>query len=171
MTNEILFSERQRFNQWWLWVILAGINGLFLYGFIQQVILGQQFGSKPMGNTGLFILTGMAILFTLGFRSFRLVTQIKEDGIYVRFFPFHMSFKHYEWETLTKVYLRKYSALREFGGWGIRYGLSNAGTAYNVSGNQGLQLEFTTGKKLLIGTNKTDELTKALNKIGQLKQK
>ena len=170
MDNEILFTERQRFKQWWLWLILLGINGLFLFGVFRQVIGGQQFGNKPMSDTGLLIATGFTILLTLLFTSFRLETQIKKDGIYVRFFPFHLSFKHYTWDTLTKSYIRQYSAITEYGGWGLRLGLFGKGKAFNVSGDKGLQLEFTNNRKLLIGTNKPEELKEALNKTGQLKQ-
>ncbi len=170
MDNEILFTEKQRFKQWWLWIILLGINVLFLFGFFKQVIGGQQFGNKPMSNTGLIIVTVVFILFTLLFMNSRLETIIKKDGIYVRFFPFHFKFKYFSWNVLTKAYVRQYAAIAEYGGWGLRFGLFGKGTAYNVSGNEGLQLEFTNNKKLLIGTNKPVELTEALNKIGQLKQ-
>ncbi|MBX2930283.1 MAG: hypothetical protein KF852_20800 [Saprospiraceae bacterium] len=169
MKEEILFTERQRFKQWWLWLILLGVNGLFLFGVFKQFIGGQQFGDKPMGNAGLLIGTGLSIVFTLFFVSFRLDTTIKKDGIYVRFFPFHLKFKHYAWDSLTTSFVRQYSPLTEYGGWGLRLGLFGKGTAYNVSGDKGLQLEFTDSKKLLIGTNKPDELTDTLNKIGQLK--
>ena len=169
MNNEILFRERQRFKQWWIWLILLGVNGLFLYGVFKQVIGGQPFGSKSMNDTVLLIATGLTILLTLLFISLRLDTQIKRDGIYVRFFPFHINFRHYTWDTLAKSYVRQYSAITEYGGWGLRLGLFGKGKAYNVSGNKGLQLKFKTSKKLLIGTNKADELNETLNKIGQWK--
>lgn len=41
MNKEILFRETQKFRQWWLWLILMGINGLFLFGVFMQVIGGQ----------------------------------------------------------------------------------------------------------------------------------
>ena len=170
MNEESLFTERQRFKQWWLWLILLGTNGLFLFGVFKQVIGGQQFGDKPMSNVGLLIATGLTILLTLLFVNFRLDTTIKKDGIYVRFFPFHLQFKYYPWDKLTKSFVRQYSPIADFGGWGLRLGLFGKGTAYNVSGDKGLQLEFTDNKKLLIGTNKPDELTEILKKIGQLKQ-
>ena len=170
MANEILFTERQRFKQWWLWLILLGINGLFLFGVFKQVIAGQQFGDKPMSNTGLLITAGLTILLTILFLNFRLDTLIKKEGIYVRFFPFHLKFKYYAWEKLTKSFVRRYSPIAEYGGWGLRYGFSGKGKAFNVSGDKGLQLEFTDNKKLLIGTGKPDELTEVLKRIGQLKQ-
>ena len=170
MDNEIIFKEKQRFKQWWLWLILLGTNGLFFFGIVKQVINGQQFGDKPMSDTGLILATGLIILVTLLFITFRLDTIIKNDGIYVRFFPFHIKFKHYPWDTLTKSVVRQYSAIAEYGGWGLRLGLFGKGTAFNVSGNKGLQLEFVNSKKLLIGTNKAEQLTEILNKIGQLKE-
>lgn len=168
MSNEILFSERQRFKQWWLWLIFSGINGYFIFGAFKQVIGGQQFGDKPMSNTVLSIITGLIVILTVLFVNFRLDTTIKTDGIYVRFFPFHLKYKYYSWDTLTKAYVRQYSPITEYGGWGLRFGLFGKGTAYNVSGDKGLQLEFTNNKKLLIGTNKSPELIETLNKIGQL---
>jgi len=170
MNNEILFTERQRFKQWLLWLILLGINGIFLFGVFKQIIGGQQFGNKPMSNAGLLIATGLTIILTILFVNIRLDTTIKKDGIYVRFFPFHIKFKHYTWDRLTKSFVRQYSPLTEYGGWGLRIGLFGKGKAYNVSGDKGLQLEFIDNKKLLIGTNKPDELRKTLNQVGQLKQ-
>lgn len=169
MKKDILFSERQRFKQWWLWLILFGINGIFLFGVYKQVFLGQQFGDNPMSNLGIFIGTGFTILLTLLFFNFRLDTYIKNDGIYVRLFPFHLQFKYFSWEIITKCYVRQYAPLSEYGGWGIRFGLFDSGTAFNVSGNIGLQLEIKGNKKLLIGTHKPEEIKEVLNKINQHK--
>jgi hypothetical protein len=164
-----LFNEKQKFKQWWLWVILLGVNALLLFGVFKQVIGGQQFGDKPMSNTGLILTAGLILLLTVLFISFRLETQIKKDGIYVKFFPFHLSFRKYIWANVSKAYVRQYNAIGEYGGWGLRLALSSKGKAYNISGDKGLQLKFSDGKKLLIGTNKPKELTETLNKIEQLK--
>jgi hypothetical protein len=169
MSNKVLFSEKQQFNQWWLWLILLGVNGLFLFGVFKQVLLGQQFGDRPMSDSMLIITAVLMLILSLFFFCFRLDTEIKSDGIYVRFFPFLLSFKHYPWGKLSKIYVRAYSPITEYGGWGFRLGLFGKGRAYNVSGNKGLQLEFTDNTLLLIGTNKPNELTEALRKIGQLK--
>ena len=169
MKNEILYTETQRFKQWWLWLILLTGNGLFIFGVFKQVFTGQQFGDKPINNTELLMTTALTLLVTILFLNLRLETIIKKDGIYVRFFPFHIKFKHYPWESLTKSFIRTYSAITEYGGWGLRVGLFRKGRAFNVSGDKGLQLEFTNNKKLLIGTNMPDQLTEVLNKIGELK--
>ncbi len=169
MNGENLFTEKQKFTQWWIWIVLLGMNALFLFGIYKQFILKQTFGKNPMSNNELLIATGLCIAIALFFLSLKLETIIKKDGIYVRFFPFHLKFKYYSWDSLTKSYLRQYSPLIEYGGWGMRLGLFGKGKAYNVSGNRGLQLEFTNQKKLLIGTNKPEEISAALLSIGQLK--
>ncbi len=169
MTKEIFFLETQKFRQWWAWIILLGVNGLFLFGVYKQVINGEAFGDKQMSNEGLLVTSALTLLFTVLFFNLRLETAVKKDGIYVRFFPFHIKFKHYDWNTLTKSYVRQYSPLMEYGGWGLKLGLFGKGTAFNVSGDQGLQLEFTNDRKLLIGTNKAEELSEVLSQIGQLK--
>lgn len=169
MTDKNLFTEKQRFTQWWLWLILLGINSLFLFGVFKQIIMGEPFGDKPAGDTELLIISGAMIAFTLAFLSIRLETEIASDGIYVRFFPFHLRFRHYTWDSLTKSYIRKYSSIAEYGGWGIRFGFPGKGKAYNVSGKNGLQLVFRNGKKLLIGTKKADEIEAVLKQLGQYK--
>lgn len=168
MNNEILFAERQKFRQWWIWLILVGINGFFLFGVFQQVFGGRQFGDRPMSNEGLLFSLGLSLLLTFVFINLRLDTQLKQDGIYVKFFPFHLTFKVYPWDEISKSFVRKYNPISEYGGWGLRLGLFGKGKAYNVSGNKGLQIEFTNNKRLLIGTNKPGELTETLTKMGKL---
>ena len=168
MNDKILFSETQRFRQWWLWAILLPVDGLFLYGVYIQVIRGEQFGTKPGSDALLLITTGLILLISVLILNFRLDSQIREDGIYFRFFPIHLSFRHYTWDQTDKSFVRQYSAIMEYGGWGLRFGTFGKGRAYNVSGNQGIQVILTTGKRVLIGTKKPDEAKDALRKAGHL---
>ena len=162
MNNEPIFSETQRFKQWWIWMLLIAINILMIYGVFAQVLNGNTFGDKPATNSQLLIGTVISILITIFVLSFRLDTRIKTDGIHVRLFPLQISFRFFPWKNLLKCYVRKYDPVKEYGGWGLRLGLFGKGTAYNISGNEGLQLEFTNGKKLLIGTQKPLEVSKAI---------
>lgn len=168
MDDSTLFTERQHFRQSWLWLILIGINGLFIYGIIQQVVNGQQWGTRPMSDTGLFIFFGLTLLLTLLFAAFRLDTIIKQDGIYVRFFPIHLTFRKYSWDNIERSFVKQYNPIMDYGGYGLRLGLFGKGRALNVSGNKGIQLVFTDGTRLLIGTNKPDEARQALQQLGHL---
>ncbi len=164
MDAQILFTEKQRFTQWWLWVLLAGVNGLLVFAVFYQVVAGRPFGSKPIGNAGLLFTAGSVLLLTALFRSFRLDTAITLAGIQVRFRPFHTTALFYPWSGLSQCYLRAYSPLKEYGGWGLRYSPFGGGTAFNVSGNQGLQLVTTDGKKILIGTRRPAAIAAVLER-------
>ena len=166
MNQLLLFSETQKFKQWWIWLLLLGLNGTILFGIYQQLFLDQQFGNKPMSDVSL-IVTGIFIsLLTIVFLLFKLETHIKEDGIYVRFFPIHISFRFYTWESISKLEVREYKPISEFGGWGLRgFGKNRA---LNISGNIGLQIEFKDGKKLLIGTTKSDELSDVIHRMKKI---
>jgi Family of unknown function (DUF6141) len=168
MNTTVLYTEKQRLNQWWLWAILLGINGIAVFGLIKQVILGDTFGSKPMSNIGLIAFMLFTVAFAYFFTQIKLVTQITQEGIAIKFTPFQFKFKLYKWSEIANCYVRKYQPLWEFGGWGIKYG-SN-GMAYNISGNMGIQLEFLDNRKILIGTNKPDEVQKVIQSIENLRQ-
>lgn len=162
MEKQPLFSEKQRFNQWWIWLILLGTNGVFLYGWVQQIYLKIPFGDHPMSDLGVWISVFAMFLFTLFMRLFCLETSIHEDGIYVRFAPLQRKTRIYRWDMLDEVYVRKYSPLKEYGGWGYRVGFGNTGGALNISGDMGIQLIFKDKMPLLIGTQKPEEVEKAL---------
>ena len=148
-----LFQETQRFRQWWLW-------GILLLTAFSAIIIPLFFAKEHELTLALSIGGGTMILTSLFLYMMRLETALKKDGIYYKFFPFHLGHKQISWDQLEEVSIKKYNALKEYGGWGIRYGLS--GTAYNVQGNIGLHLTFKNGKKLLIGTQKAEELQRAL---------
>ncbi|MCZ2102651.1 MAG: hypothetical protein LC107_14070 [Chitinophagales bacterium] len=160
-----LFEERQRFTQWWLWVLLTAVNLPFLYGIFQQIIMGVPFGDKPMSDKGLLLTGGLLWLVVILFFSLKLETRIYEDRIEVRFFPLQLKTNVYYWDDIASAELRTYAPLKEYGGWGLRCSFCGYGKALNVSGNQGLQLVFKDGKKLLIGTGKQEVLAYVLEQI------
>lgn len=164
MEQEVLFYETQGFRQWWLWLILLGLDFLLAFAMYTQVIQGVPFGNNPGSNPVLIIVFVVLLIITVSFYIYRLETTIRTDGIYIRFLPYMKKFKYYPFSNLQRVYVRKYSPVAEYGGWGFRDG------AYNVSGTRGLQMHFADHTKLLIGTRKPDEIAAALRKIGQYKE-
>ena len=169
MEEKILFSEQQKFKQWWLWIILLVLNFIFILGIYKQIIHKEQFGDNPMSNSGLIIGLVLMVSLTILFGNFKLQTIIKNDGIYVRFFPLQIAYRKYTWDKLINIYVREYNAITEYGGWGLRYGIFGNGKALNVSGDKGLQLVNLNKSALLIGTNKPEEIKEILLNIGQYK--
>ena len=59
--------------------------------------------------------------------------------------------------------VRRYSPILEYGGWGYRPGRKKL--ALNVSGNQGLEIKFRNGRKLMIGTQKREDLERVIRRL------
>jgi hypothetical protein len=72
------------------------------------------------------------------------------------------------WEQVKRAYIRQYNPIKEYGGWGLKWSSTNA--AYNIMGNVGLQLVLQNGKKILIGTQKPEELRSFLISIDRYKE-
>ena len=159
----ILFRETQHFRQVWLWALLLSISLLIIYSMVQQLIMGRPFGSNPAPDLVLVIL---GIAFGLGFPLFfyflKLTTEVRDDGLYYRFSPFHLSFRRIALGELVKYEAKTYSPIKDYGGWGIRYG--RGGMAYNVIGNRGVQLELASGRRILLGSQRPEELVEAIGR-------
>ncbi len=137
---------------------------MFIWGLYKQLVLGEPWGSRPATNGGLLLGSSIMAGVTILFLTARLNTEIDETGVYYKFFPFHFKNHRIDWASVEKAFVREYSPLGEFGGWGIRFGFGQ-GRALNVSGNMGLQLHLKNGKKILIGTRKPDELAMVLEHL------
>jgi hypothetical protein len=156
-----MYTETQRFTQWWLWLILIGVWSSMVYSIIT---------APPQTDSAVYVSFGIGILLPLLFWQMKLTTRITAEGIYVRFIPFHFKEKFFAWDTLSASYVRTYSPLKEYGGWGIKYGFNGQGIVYNVAGNVGLQLQFKEGDPILIGTQKGEEIKQVLVALGQLNE-
>lgn len=101
--ERIIFREVQRPQQIWVWILIFGIAALMWYGFIQQIILDTPFGDKPAPNgvlIALWLFFGIAFpVLMLG--VLKLIIEVREKGLYVRFVPFHFQYKQY----LFKIYV------------------------------------------------------------------
>lgn len=164
--DSVLFREVQKMDQIWIWILVAIPVIIFWYGAYQQLLLRRPFGNNPAPDwMMLLLLLIFGILFPLFFYSIKLVTEVREDGLYVRFYPFHFSFKSFPFEIIQSYEVRTYNPIMDYGGWGIRYGLK--GKAYNIKGNRGVLFEFSEGKKvkkLMIGSQVPEKLSEAVRR-------
>jgi hypothetical protein len=149
METEVHFRESQQFDQPWLWSVLA------LRTLADLVALARR--KRSLGETvRRLAAVGAAALF---FRVARLDTEVRDDGLYVKFSPFHRSAKRVPFADLADVHETGYSPLR-YGGWGLRW--TPSGWAYTVSGNSGVRFERADGKSLVVGSERPDELVAAI---------
>ncbi len=168
--NDLIFREEQRFPLWLrLSLVFSMVFVVVLSGFALRDAVSKQ-GTDELLPIILLTVVSMIILpmaVAVLFLIMKLETEVRSDGLYVRFFPIHLRYKKFTAEDLGEYYARTYRPILEYGGWGIRYSLSKRGKAYNVSGNKSVQLVLKNGKRLLIGSQKPDELAEAIGSIIQ----
>ena len=167
-SDDILFREVQRFRQPVLVAIIIATTLvpmiLLGYGMVSQLVFGKPFGDEPMSDMAL-LMVGLICILPLPvvawlFLASKLETTVSSNGLYVRFYPFHLRERKIELEKVVSFRALTYRPIWDYGGWGLRFG--KGGRAYNVSGRSGVRLEFDNGKHLLIGSQRSEELAAAI---------
>lgn len=170
MTDEktdVIFREVQRFSLWLRTVFALSMAAAVVVDCIAlNSMLAEPYPPSPV-NSALLVIVGIVLPIALAtlLWAAKLETEVRSEALYVRLFPFHIRYRKITPADLSECYARTYRPLVEYGGWGIRCGFAGGGRAYNMSGNQGVQLIMKDGRKLLIGSQKPDELAGAISSI------
>lgn len=143
----VRFREVQRFRQWWLLALLLAPVALLAYP-------GALRHRPPLV---LLLVLGIPIWFWF----LRLITEVHDDAVHVQFIPLWRR-RVIPFRDIRTAVACTYSPLRDYGGWGLRWGPQ--GQAYNVSGDRGVLLELVSGKRLLIGSQRAEELEAAIGR-------
>ena len=157
------FYECQSRKPLLVWVVLIGINLVFISGFVWQILLGNTFGNNPMPNVGLVILTVAIFIFSVIVLISTLKTFIDNDGIAIRFFPFILKPSFYSWSDIEDLQIVKNRNTIEYRGWGVRKSYNKK--EVTVSGRYRLLLILKNKKKIFIGTQMPDEIETIIKKI------
>lgn len=139
------YSEEQAFDHVWLWALM-GIELLVI--MIPLILTGQAIWTIAVAM-GVMVMT-MALL-----GSLRLRTRIDQHGVHFQMRVFHWKEQTIPWADIDQIYVRQYSPVAEYGGWGMKGVGKNR--AYNVRGNYGIQIVKKDGRRILIGTQRPDE--------------
>jgi hypothetical protein len=153
------FEEKQQLKLWWLYILLV----------IESIVIGSILFFDKGGITWqelkdiyfapiLALLIPYLIIYVITKNS--LTLTINQLGVTYQYWPFSKK-KTIPWTSISQIYLRKYDALGEYGGWGVKHRLwfKFADKAYIFNDlNVGLQLVLTNNKKILFSTSKASEL-------------
>jgi len=154
------FSETQKLKLWWLYILL-GLESVVILcvSFLgkQRITFDQlhEMNYIPI----IAVVAPLVLVYTINNIAFKY--EINERGIRYRYFSLTGKYQFIPWTSIRHLYIRKYDALGEYGGWGVRYRLwfKTRDKAYVFNDNsKGLQLELSNGKKVLFSTNKLEEL-------------
>jgi len=150
----------QRFRQWWVVVLALGLAALAWWLFVRQVVLGQEFGDNPAPDWAMWLLWAViGVALPLTFMFARLVLDVTDQEVVVRFVP--LTRRVIRLDEIESLEVRTYNALAEYGGWGIK-GWTGSKMAYNVSGNRGVDLTLRDGRRIMLGSQRADELATAI---------
>lgn len=150
--SQPLFEEVQQ-PPWPVLALVAGTTGAAVLPALRPLGLLARLGvgALTVGATG------------LAFREFAfpMRTILFPDELHVRFgrrIRFRIPLKN-----VVRAFPRTYRPISEYGGWGIRFGRS--GRAFNMSGNRGVQLVLKSGRRVLIGSQRPEELAAAIHRL------
>ncbi|PRP67198.1 hypothetical protein [Nonlabens agnitus] len=145
--SNVLFKEEQRFDQWWLKLLIVCI--MLVIAVSAFVEIGQSSDMIVTTATALSCLLGIVLMGSIFYM--KLTTTITDEKIHIRYFPFLN--REWKWSDIQTAKVIDYGFV---GGWGIRI-WTGMGTVYNVKGSKGLHFK-TDSKEYVIGTQKEEEL-------------
>jgi hypothetical protein len=156
----VTFYEEQRLEQPWL--RLAAFASALTTPIILVIVFWVLYNNPQMKRSLAIFVPVAAVVVVVDFgvlwlvSAARMVTEVRFEGITVSARPFKRLRRTIPFDRIASCEARDYSPIREYGGWGIRLG--PGGKAYNMSGNRGAQLVLASGERVLIGSQKADEL-------------
>ncbi|MCD4695154.1 MAG: hypothetical protein K8S16_02850 [Bacteroidales bacterium] len=168
--SKLFYSEEQKFSHPWVWLVIFPSLGILIYllnindsdgGLTNPDNRDDIVGLIILGVAFFVMMVGLTILFY----KMKLITQIKANGIYIKYPPMINKERLISKAKIKSYEIRKYHPSREYGGHGVKKGHRKAGRAYTVSGRIGLQLHLTNGEKVLIGTHRKEAIKYAMDKM------
>jgi hypothetical protein len=137
MNDQPQYSEKSGFPSWVFWPIASIPLSIYLY---EKIV--HPADSEPLDWFGLVIIGVVALLIF----AIKLHVTINTEGITYKYPPFHIKPKQMPWANIESAELMKINPLKEFGGWGLRYG--KLGAAYTTRGRYILHIVQKKGKPI-----------------------
>lgn len=145
------FQETQAFATW-------------VYGLLAVVIVPSVAAlavSAAKTSSVRWLVPADLALFVLVFDLLCVRTEVSETEVIVTFgalFPLYR--RRIALSEIASAIADTYSPIAEYGGWGIKGMPSNI--ALNARGNRGVRLTLRNGRRVLIGSQRPEELEAAL---------
>jgi len=133
-------------------VVSLGVPGLMWVG------AGLSIGESPWASLVL-VLTGLALLLFYG----GMRTRVTKDAVTIRYGLFGIRVFRCATGDISSIRLRQFAALREFGGYGIRFSGSRIG--YFLAGSMGVEIGRPGQRSVLIGSDHPKRLAAALGAV------
>ena len=131
------FQEKSGFPAWIFYTIAIIPVSIFLY---DRLLHPQD--AEPFDWVGLIVIALIGLLIF----AFKLTVIVNNQEISFKYPPIYNKSKCIPWDQIKSIEVMKINPLKEFGGWGIRYG--RLGAAYTTRGRHILHIKKTEGKPI-----------------------
>jgi hypothetical protein len=156
-----LFSETQKLQRIWFWVIGLDIVGIVLIFVFKDSSVDISDILPPT------LIVASAFLFVIWiFIVSKLIVTIDARGIHYRYPVFRPKWKTIPCEDIGTFSTVHYDAIFDYGGWGIKNSKKN-GRCITIQGNCGILLELKNGEKILLGTQNKEGMEFAMKRLMQ----
>jgi hypothetical protein len=162
------FREVQYLRTWWFLLLILIPTAVVWWGAVQQLWFGMPWGNNPGSDEMMwFLLLIFGVAFPLFMLTIKMTTTVS-DAIRIRFSPFMLRPRVISPRDIAGHQSVQYRPIAEYGGWGIKGTRSDR--AYNVWGDRGVKIALTDGNKVMIGSQRPDELNMAINNMVRLQK-
>jgi hypothetical protein len=157
-----IYREEQNFG-WWLYALMALmvlVGGFFAFGPPRLVDNAAPANARgfafPIGlSIGLFVPPILVV------GVLRMTTEVTLGTVDLWFGWVATYRKTIEISRITRLEVIQYRPLRDYGGWGIRWGRDGE-RVFNARGDRGVRLYFADGSRVLIGSQRPESLALAI---------
>ena len=156
-----LYHESQSLRRWPVGLLLALPPAALIFVTCRQIVFHHPWGNPPSSNGGLLFLTILLSAVYVRLMTARLVTDLFRDALEVGLRGLWPK------RTIPLESIRSAKSIEfdpaEAGGYGIRTG--KLGQSYTARGNRGVQIELANGRRVLIGSQNPDDLSKKIGEV------
>lgn len=152
-----LFHETQELRGSRAVYFVVGVFGLVIGVLLITMMSIGRIIWPAIGIVALAAIIVVALVLTS-----KMTTVIDASGVHVRYFPYLR--KTFALDDIVACVARNYDPM-EYGGWGVRGWPDRYGWAYIVRGNRGVEIEFKNGHRLMLGSQRAEELARAIEEV------
>lgn len=159
-SSDVLYREASLFSNGAIWLIVICLTFCSVYFGLPPIF--STFGDKSppsavIWGSSSFIAVGFALPILLLLVKMRI--QVRQDGLYVKVLPFHLSFKKISLDGLQRCepYAPKEKEENKLG-----LGKALTKKAYSLGGRRGIRLDFKDGRTIFVESRRPEKITQAI---------
>ena len=159
-----IYREEQWFG-WWVYAGLGLVSALAWVILFDRTIgqVNPWFGWHGRA-VKVLVAGGVVLPPALVLGALRMLTLVTPAELRISF-GFLPAYKRVvAIDAIASIEVVQYHPIRDYGGWGLRF-RPDGERAYNARGDRGVRIRLRDGSRLLIGSQRPEELARALDAV------